>query len=363
MRTATQNRFQPDYAIHPGALLSETLGSVGMKGSEFASRASLTQKTVSQIIQGKARISPQSAIYFERVLGISATIWNNLQAFYDLHEAQSEDQRQFVEEKEWAKRFPINALVHRKAFSKPIGMEDRVAKLFDFFGVANLPAWNKCYGDLAPAWRKANSFESKHEATTAWLRLAVLEGRRILTAEYDESEFRKTLEHIRGLTRKSPNVFLQEIRRLCAKAGVRFVDVSELPGVRVSGAACWISGSYPLIALSHRYRKNDHFWFSFFHEAGHILLHRKKDTFIDRLGEGTTSEMEKEANRFARNLLIPQRYYLNLAERSPFISRRDVEALADEIQIAPGILVGQLQHDKKIEFSSLNDLKRTVFPK
>ena len=81
MPTPATDGFTPDYAVTPGEILEETLESRGIKKSAFAERCGLSAKTVSQIIHGKAPVTPETAIQFERVLGVSAAVWNNLEAF------------------------------------------------------------------------------------------------------------------------------------------------------------------------------------------------------------------------------------------------------------------------------------------
>ncbi len=81
------NEFAPDYAVHPGEILEEMLEASEMKKLDFAQQCGLPDKTVSQIINGKAHVTTDTAIQFERVLGVSAAVWNNLQSNYHLHHA------------------------------------------------------------------------------------------------------------------------------------------------------------------------------------------------------------------------------------------------------------------------------------
>jgi HTH-type transcriptional regulator/antitoxin HigA len=129
--------------------------------------------------------------------------------------------------------------------------------------------------------------------------------------------------------------------------------VSEVKGCRISGAAWWASPTRAVIALSDRYKQDDRFWFSFFHEAAHILLHSKKETFVD---DGTDNDViEKEANDFAADFLIPPEHKKRMFQ---FTTEREVEDFADEIGIAPGIVVGRLQHEHKWDWRQGNRLKR-----
>jgi len=110
--------------------------------------------------------------------------------------------------------------------------------------------------------------------------------------------------------------------------------------------------------LSLRHKTDDHLWFSFFHEAGHILLHSRKSVFLDgKLREANESEEERRANQFAADRLIPADAYGNFLKNAEFASESAVRSFAQELGIAPGIVVGRLQHDEKIKWDQLNHLK------
>lgn len=144
----------------------------------------------------------------------------------------------------------------------------------------------------------------------------------------------------------------------CASAGVVVAFITELPKTHLSGVARWVSKDKALIQLSGRHKSNDHVWFSFFHEAGHILLHGKKPIFIDEKG-GDVNEIESEANRFARDLLLPPAAFTGFAGAQDF-SAQAIVSFASRMSVAPGIVVGRLQHDKLIGFADHNDLKERL---
>ena len=144
--------------------------------------------------------------------------------------------------------------------------------------------------------------------------------------------------------------------RLCAKSGVAVIFTPELPKTRISGATRWLNANKALIQLSLRYKTDDHLWFTFFHEAGHILLHGKKDVFIE--SDGDTDTKEVEANRFAANFLIPPAEFKRIS-MSANISKKAIVSFAKEIGISPGIVVGRLQHEGILKRSYRNELKKS----
>lgn len=352
------NKFQPDYAVHPGEILEETLAARKMKKSELAERCGLTQKHVSQIINGKAPVTPETAIQLERALGVSAALWNNLDATYRLHAAQLADREQLERQKAWAKAFPVAALVKRGWLTSHTDPTEKVRSLLDFFGVGSVVAWQTRYQRIAVKYRRSPAFSSSFESVAAWLRIGELLAADIESAPYDKRKFEAVLDEIVTLTHAEPEVFESQMVDLCRHAGVAVVFASELPKTHLSGATRWVRSDKALIMLSLRHKTDDHLWFTFFHEAGHIVLHGRKSVFIDE-GKARTNSKEEEADRFARKALIPDSEYQAFIEAGSFYEA-DIRGFAREIGIAPGIVVGRLQHDRHIPFSWHHDLKRKL---
>ena len=356
MAATTLNQYTPDYAIHPGEILEETLEARGITRTAFAERTGLSLKTVSQIIHGKAPVTPETAIHFERVLGVSANIWNNLDAYYRLHVAKIADRQMLENKKEWTKKFPLTELAKRGFIRRRQTLAETVEELLDFFGVASVEAWKAQFQRIAVSYRKSPTFTSSKESVSAWLRIGEIEAENIRTSPFDEKTFKNALREIRFLTGEDPEVFEPRVKELCRNSGVALVFVSELPKTRLSGATRWLGPDKALIMLSLRYKRDDHFWFTFFHEAGHIILHGKTSVFIDEVDMGT-NEAEEAANRLARNILIPESKYKTFVTKRQFY-KDDIVAFAQSIDICPGIVVGRLQRDGHIQHKWHNDLTR-----
>jgi Zn-dependent peptidase ImmA (M78 family) len=161
---------------------------------------------------------------------------------------------------------------------------------------------------------------------------------------------------MRTLSRlKDPQQFLPHLQVLCASCGVALVVVRAPKGCRASGATRFLSTEKALIALSFRHRTDDHFWFTFFHEAAHLILHAKDALFLED-GSDVTETEEAEANEFAARVLVPKEYIVELASLRPNL--KSIVAFARRLGVAPGIVVGQLQHIRRIRRDQLNSLKR-----
>lgn len=356
MSSALRNQFVPNYVVPPGETLLDTLEAIGMSQAELADRTGRPRKTINEIIKGKAAITSETALQLERVLGVPAGFWNNLERNYQDAKARMAEQERLMHHIAWLKEIPIAALV-KQGWIQPF--KDKVQQLqevLNYFGVASPELWQARWLDPGVAYRKSSSFCGHPVAIAAWLRKGELEAYKIISSPYDPAKFREILVHIRGLTRQPPEVFQPEIERLCAEAGVAVVFMPELPNIRISGATWWLNPNKAVILLTLRYKSDDQLWFSFFHEAGHILLHGKKDVFLE--GE-ISDEKEEEANRFAGDFLIPARKYRQFTSTAK-LGKAAINSLADELGIAPGIVVGRLQHDKFLPFTHCNELKRKL---
>ncbi|MEO5346155.1 MAG: HigA family addiction module antitoxin [Magnetococcus sp. YQC-9] len=351
------NQFVPDYAVHPGEILEEHLDSLAMSQAELSSRTGLTSKHINEIIKGKSPVTHETALKFERVLGRSIQYWVNLQNLYDETMIRLADRKKLEADIEWLNGFPIKKMVELKwieVFRDPV---DQVAALLGFLGVASREQWKPFSEDsLAVAFRQSQKSSIKAEAVSAWLRQGERLAQKISCAPYDRDGFRRALDEARLLTREPPQIFQRRLVKLCADVGVAVAFVPELPHTGLSGATKWLTPDKALIQLSLRYKSDDQLWFTFFHEAGHILLHGKKDVFLE-WDEGDSQDKEEEANRFAADMLIPPDMWRSFIQRSSptFTS---VESFAEQLGLAPGIVVGRLQHDKHVLFSWGNRLKR-----
>lgn len=351
------NTYQPDYAVPPGWLVQEILEERGWSMRDLASYCDRSPKLISEIIAGKAPIGADTAIQFEKVLKVDARVWVNMEAQYRLALAREEEAEELEEYIEWAKRFPIRELIKFGVLKDNLKDVDLVKEIIEFFGLAGFKAWEKkyCSDNAAVAFRHSPSFKSSPEALSAWLRIGEIAAEEKLCPEYNEADFKKVLREIKGLSLLGPEKFCPMMKEMCASAGVIFLLVPPLPGVRLSGIARWLSPGKAVIQQTLRHKTNDHFWFTFFHEAAHILLHSKKDVFIDVEGQNIDKE-EAEANEWSANFLIAKNELAVFAKGSNF-TMSAVKSFARQQGIAPGIVVGQLQKCGIIPWNSLNSLK------
>ncbi|NCR40756.1 MAG: HigA family addiction module antidote protein [Microcystis aeruginosa W13-11] len=356
MTNTIENRYAPDFISPPGETLAEILEERNMSQSELAQRMGRPKKTINEIIKGKAEITIDTALQIELLLGTPASFWIERERLYREYLARKNENQRLKGYLGWLKKIPYRQMT-KLGWLK--FYEDKIEQLREsliFFAVVSPEQWEEIWGkNLSIDFRKSQAFESDQGAITAWLRQGEIEASKINCADYNELKFRDVLQQIRLLTVKSIKVFQPQMIDLCAAAGVALVFVPELPKTRVHGATRWLGSQKALIQLSDRYKTNDHFWFSFFHEAGHIVLHGKRILFLE--GQDIQDKIkEKEADIFAANLLIDSRDWQRFIANN-CLSKKAINQFAEQLGIHPGIIVGRLQHEQIISYQNCNDLK------
>lgn len=354
------NQFIPDYAISPGEILEEELELRAMSQRELSDKTGLSLKHISQIINSKAPITPTTALLFERVLGMPAKYWLNLEILYQEALARIADKEKLASYAEWVKQFP-NRILQRLGFThKYEDTVNNVDSLCRFFGIGSPDEYEVVWGKIGVQYRQDNRTEICRHSSAAWLRAGEIEANKITCSPYSEDGFKQALIHIKKLTRVTdPKLFIPELVEICSKVGVAVVFVPCFPKTGISGATRWLSPDKAIIQLSLRYKTNDHLWFTFFHEAGHILLHGKKSLYLEYNAKSTEEKIyENEANEFAQKYLIPRTVWRQILEQGIY-TEHYIKSISQEIGIAEGIIVGQLQHHKRLPYQALNHLKVT----
>ncbi|WP_080672136.1 HigA family addiction module antitoxin [Bradyrhizobium japonicum] len=357
--------IQPAVVLHPGEIVVDYLEFRGWTQRDLARRTGLTPKTISEICNGKAPITAPTALALEKVLQRPAHFWLNLQRQFDEAEARRLELAKSAEWSDWARKFPLKDM-RRLRFLKP-GQSEADA-LLNFLGVSSPESWSAVWSAANVAYRQTRKFTTNVESVSAWVRETELVASELQTADFDELVLRSSLESLRRLTRKRADEIMDPIQGICAAAGVAVVWVPELPHCGISGCARWLSDKKALIGLTLRYKTDDQMWFTFFHELGHVLLHRKKRAFVldnaadslsDQVVDPEMQRYESEANQFAADTLIPPAALGEFVRRKNFASE-DIHNFAEEIGIGPGIVVGRLQRDGLLARHQGNALKQKL---
>ena len=355
--TTSKQRLYSDLPIPPGEVLEEELEARGMTQRELAARLGRPPQAINEIIRAKKSITPETAIGLGKVLGIDAQFWASLEADYRMTLARKREHDMLADNVQWLDEYPVREMLKRGWIQAGRDRPSRLKALMNFLGVAVAEP---------QTFHKAVGFrmtEAAHEkvslgALAVWLRKGELEAHKVSTADYDDDAFTEALKRIRAMTTQPPDEFLPAMSALCSGAGVAFCMVQELPKSGANGATRWLTDRKALIQMSIRNKWADIFWFTFFHEACHLLKHRtQRRIVIDGLDEDQdVEEIEAEADGFARDFLIPPQDWMNFCAEGRF-APDSVKEFAQSVGIAPFIVVGRLQKEGHIGYNQFTTLK------
>jgi len=346
--------YTPDLVLPPGDTLTEVLDELGMTQMDLARRTGLSAKHVNQVVKGLVGLTPETALLLEKATGVHAATWNRLEVAHQEYKSRETEAKTLAKDMQWVDLIPYKELVAKGLVAPGRDAVDRVRELCRFFGVANFAAWEAVW-HKPTAYRTSAAFTSNPGAVAAWLRLGEIRAGQIDTRPFDRAGLTQNLGRFRGLTREpNPNQWWPELVALCATVGVALVGEPEIKGARINGAARWLTPEKAIVQLSFRHKWSDIVWFTFFHEIAHLLIHSKKDAFIN--DDNTKhSGHEQEADAHASQLLIPRR---REAELGLLKTNADVEAFSADIGIAPGIVVGRLQFEGRWAYNRGAELKQ-----
>lgn len=355
----TKLKNERELLSKPGDTIFETIEHIKMSQVELADRMGRTSPKINDLISGKEPITVVTAFQLEKVLGIDAQFWLNREMLYREKLSRLEQEEALEECKDWLKMQPIKELKASGYLkTKRLGSE-MAEECLKFYGVASHIQWESLYIDkyVSASFRKSEIHKSTLGGLAAFLRIGEIEMRKCNIKPYNKERFKQNLLEIRDMVRPHPEDFAIRLKQYCANAGVALVFTTRISKAPISGVVRWIGGN-PLIQLTDRFKSNDHFWFSFFHEAGHILLHGKKDVFVEDLDAFESSpQKENEADSFANNYLLPVDITAELPE---IITEKEIRQIARKYNTHAAIVLGHLQHISKLPYSYGNSLKLKV---
>lgn len=366
--------FRPTWTSAPGETILDILRDRGISVDEFTESLGESRPNVDSLLQGRATITLALARRLKRILGPSVAFWMSRDFHY-----REDISRFHKEEKAWLRELPVGDMI-KFGWLDPVPRPvDEYAACLRFFDVPSIDAWRRKYSDIqaSAAFKTSASLDSQPAAVAAWLRQGEIEAQSEHCQPWDPAKFAHALIGVRKLTKeKKPAIFLSKLKDICRECGVAIVVLRSPTGCRASGATRFISDTKALLLLSFRYLSDDHFWFTFFHEAGHLLLHGRDRLFIEDASKAKAESSkrskvadlfpapddtgslveEREANRFAADSLIPPAHQISMSGLP--LEPRAIIRFALRVGVSPGIVVGQLQHLGRVKHDRLNRLKR-----
>ena len=343
--------YKPQTAFHPGETLREKLEETGMSAKEFAIRTGKPEKTISAVINGKSSVTPEMAVLFENVLKIPASFWLRKQKRYDEYLARQKQKQELEKAKDWARQFPYTEMAKRGWVKATRKAEEKLSELLKFFNVGKKTAWEAIYlkAELPLFFRMSLKHNKNPYAVSALLRYGEIVAKKIQVEEFDKNKLEETIPTLKKIMIDEPQDMLCQIKETLKTTGVKIVFTQHLSGSPVNGVVRWLDDR-PVILMTDRYKKYDIFWFSLFHEIGHILLHgKKKNIFLESTDTREKTKEETEADNFAAQILLDDESFEHI--RTILETEKNIEAVfeyyANKYQTHRDIIVGRFLKENK----------------
>ena len=340
------NGLSLDFIIHPGETIKEALEDRQMNQEELAIRTGFSPKHISEVVNGKKGISPSFAKALEYVFGIPTSFWINLQGIYD-KEMQEYKEQEEIDENEIEIVKGLKKLIkyaeELSVMSKTKDIISQIIELRNICNVKNLTYINNLATNQV-AFRKSQTVETDIYVLYVWLRICeIIAEKNNIESEYNEQMLRNSINSIKECMFLEINDSIIALKKIFEKCGIIFQVVRNFTGAPVQG---FIKKSNNKIILSMTIRGAfaDQFWFTLFHEIGHLLNGDIINTqFIDYAD--ARSDMEDKADEFARKTLIDEESYSIFIKENILTEEKIIE-FAKKQRVQPFVIVGRIQKEK-----------------
>lgn len=336
-------------AFHPGIYVKDLIEEYGLTQKEFANRSNLTEKNVSEIVNGKAPVTPETARKLANISGMSFQSWTNLQSSYDEKKKEIESEKELDAQKELLSLINYNKLAEKGLVPKARQATDKIRELCRLLKIADLRKLLE--PDLVTSFRNFPGNPSDKHVINSNILVQIAFNKANETSSpqvFNKAKLEKCINSIRHYTMQPPEQIQRELFGRLAECGIQLVLVPSIPNGTVNGASRKLSNGGVLIMVNNRNKWSDIFWFTLLHEIGHVL--------DGDFGMDIDPDKEDAMDGFAREYFIPQADFLAFTEQYNF-TKEAICDFAEKMQIHPGIVVGRLQKEEYIAFGQLNHLR------
>ncbi len=335
--------YNDTIAFHPGYYIKEIVDDSGLTQEDFAKRLDTTPKNLSLLIRGEQSLSIDIAMKLSRMLGTNVSYWLNLQNAYDALIAEFKSKEELEQEKETFKS--LDYKYFRENFGLPDlsrKIDEQIIEVRRFLQVATLSVFKK--RDMAVSFRSASKEISSANIikANAMVQIAINKALTLDAPKYNKTKFKEAVDYALSLTRRHEE-FYPLIKNAFFEAGVIFVILPNLSGSKINGATKKLEKNVVLM-VNDRRLNSDIFWFTLFHEIGHIIHSDYGISFEKEIGE-----KEEIADKFASDSLINPEAYEKFVAEGVF-TLESIQQFANLIDRDPGIVLGRLQNDGLVRY-------------
>lgn len=342
----------PAEAFPPGELLRDELAERGWAEGEFAEIIGRPVQAVSEILNGKKEITPETAVAIGAALGTSAELWLNLQAAYRLHQVRA-SKAPAVKPVERRARLrslvPVRELQKRDWLPKTDDLDKLESAVCQFLRIDDLAH----EPTFAVAARRSNADLEFTPEQTAWIaRVHHLATGRVTTAYDPNAVAALGAELVHRLDGPQD---LRPLPAWLAECGVALVIELPLRNSKLDGFTSF-SDEMPVIGLTTRGDRMDSFVFTLLHEMAHLVLGHVQPgqiTVDENLNPVDGTDREREANELAAAWIFPAPPEVPAGDLPPAA----ILSIAAEQGVHPCFLIGRLQNEGRLDWS---DYRRTI---
>jgi HTH-type transcriptional regulator/antitoxin HigA len=353
----------PAEVFRPGEFIRRALEARGWSQADLAEITQRPLQVINEIIAGKRGITTDTAWGLSQALGNSAVYWLDQQARYDLSRGKQPAGDVALRAKIFTKG-PVKEMLKRGWLRSAADAQALEEDAKRFFGLSSID-------DVAHFWDYAARMPLPYEEQpppnlTTWLFASLHVAETVsVRSDYAPQKLERALAELSRLVRQPEDVV--HVPAVLLDAGIRLVIVEHLPQTRIDGACFWIDNRWPVISMSLRFDRIDYFWHTLEHELGHVAAqdgraNERRPVDRDLVGQQAMAtelkpEFEQAADRFAVERLVPQDALREFIGRwRPLYSRTRILDFSRRVGVHPGIVVGQLQFRREIEYSHSRDL-------
>lgn len=335
--------YHDTIAFHPGYYIKELVEESGLTQEDFAKRLDTTPKNLSLLIRGEQSLSIDIALKLSRMLGTSVNYWLNLQNAYDALVAEFKSEEELVQERKVFEHFDYKYFRDNYGLPDlPRKIDEQIKKVREFLNVATLSVFTKrnmvvSFRSSAQELTQANTIKAN-----VMVQIATNKALKAEAPKFHKKKFEEAVAYALTLTRNHEE-FYPLIKKAFYNAGVIFIILPNISGSRTNGATKKV-GDNIMLMVNDRRLYADSFWFTLFHEIGHIMNGDYGISF-----ERETGEQEEAANKFAEDSLIPPEKYRAFVQTNKF-DLQAIKSFANQIERDPGIVLGRLQNDGIVGF-------------
>lgn len=346
-----------EFLVPTGNIIKEYLDEMDISQKELAERIDSSEKHISNVLNGKSRLTEEFALKLEKVLDVPASYWLNYEVKYREWIARNEEMARINswDLKNISKRFRFSEVFK----GLDLTLAEQAVEMLKLLKISDFSKFNAVYGNFQMDFMEDGG---EREAMAIWINLCEeeieIQNDDIANISYEENKLKKNVNKFKILSNNgNTDLSLKSCRKLCNKLGIYLVFCEAISNSKVRGALTTYK-NHPAIYLSGRFKSHAHIWFAFMHELGHLVLHyNKQDIFISFEDESEkVDSKEEEANTFARNIFINPEDYKLFTDRKEY-TIESIRKFAKKENTLPEIVVARLQHDKEIAYNQFVHLK------